>query len=126
MSMPTMQLSPIKNEHVTKNEFAKFQIEMRAFRFEFNDFRGEMYVFKNDMYEFRDEIYSFRTITEKRFDGVDKRLDILAQGLAGLREDIPRYMSIIREGFRDDLNLALEYICEATGLPKNRIDFPKL
>ena len=67
---------------------------MRNFRLGFDDFKGDMYSFKDDMYSFREK-------TEKRFDKVDRQI-------AELREEIPRHMKVLQEGFRDDLKASVE------------------
>ena len=102
--MPTMTISPIqpqRQDYVTKGEFNEFKGEMRNFRLGFDDFKGDMYSFKDDMHSFQKDMYSFREKTEKRFDKVDRQI-------AELREEIPRHMKVLQEGFRDDLKASVE------------------
>ena len=111
-----MTLSPMQQDYVTKGEFGEFKDEMRSFRREFDDFREDMYDFKSEIYSFRDEMYLFRTQTEKRFDKVDRQI-------AELRQEIPRHMGILREGFRDDLKIAVEFMTDRSGGSKKELTF---
>lgn len=94
--MTNMIISPMQQDDVTRGEFGEFKGEMRNFRLSMNDFREDMYSFKAEMYLFRDK-------TEKRFDKIDRQI-------TELREEIPRYMGMLREGFRDDLKASLEFL----------------
>ena len=110
-------LSPMQKEYVTKSEFGELKFEVKMFRSEFCGFRDEMRIFRSEMYTFRDGVYVFRTATNQRFDAIDKhlvgineRLNILTGRMDTLCEDMPRYVAIQREGFRDDLKVALEFL----------------
>jgi predicted nucleic acid-binding Zn-ribbon protein len=96
-------LSPMQKEYVTKNEFSDFKFEMRQFRLEFNDFRKDMYDYKKEMYDFTLE-------TARQFDFVNQRLDSIKSEFVILREDTAHHMEILREGFREDLKMALEFL----------------
>ena len=131
-----MTLSPMQQDYVTKGEFGEFKNEMRSFRRDFDDFSEDMYDFKDEIYLFRDnitnelssfkgemssfksEMYLFRTQTEKRFDKVDRQI-------AELRQEIPRHMGILREGFRDDLKIAVEFVTDRSGGSKKELNFDR-
>lgn len=70
------------------NELTEFKKEMYEFRDEMYAFKDEMYAFKDEMHEFRNEVNEFRIETNKRFNFLDRLLQLLDVDLDGIIQEI--------------------------------------
>ena len=64
-----------------------------------------------------DRFVEQKTYMNERFDehdvmfsNIEKRLGMLNKDVSNLREEIPRHMKILLEGFREDLETSLEFL----------------
>ena len=73
-------------------------------------------------------------VLDKKVDNLDKKVDRLEVEMSQkfdkaedqfveLRQEIPRHMGMLREGFRDDLKLAIEFLTDRSGGSKKEFSF---
>lgn len=110
MSKTSLESPYFLPDYVRKTDFDEFKGDMRNFRYEFDSFRKDMSVFKDNMNAFRDETSQRFVTVDIRMAGIEKRLDDLNNNVRNLRDDMPRYMGVLRDGFKQDLNIAIDFI----------------